>query len=106
MLDPSWVGTRVEYGAYYDMDEEENKRELRTVDGNILQVSDGTWLIPGKRTKCYKKKRGRTCGMGRRRGRKIAHSARCKSIEECRPKKSKNYCEGGWRKEVEVNYGI
>ena len=30
MLDPSWGGTRVEYVAYYNTDEEGNKRELRT----------------------------------------------------------------------------
>ena len=52
MLDPSWVGTRVEYIAYYDMDEEGNERESRPVSGKILEVSDGTWLIPGKCTKC------------------------------------------------------
>ena len=34
MLDPSWVGTRVEYVAYYDMDEGENERDLRTVGEN------------------------------------------------------------------------
>ena len=31
MLDPSWAGIRVEYVAYYDMDEEGNKRESRMV---------------------------------------------------------------------------
>ena len=55
MLDPSWVGTRVEYIAYCVMDEESSERELRPVDGKILEVSDGMWLIPGKRTPCYKK---------------------------------------------------
>ena len=33
MLDQSWVGRRVEYVAYYDMDEEGNERKLRTVCG-------------------------------------------------------------------------
>ena len=55
MLDQSFVGTRVEYLAYYDIDEEGNERKLRPVGGKILEVSDGTWLLPGARTKCYKK---------------------------------------------------
>ena len=33
MLDPSWVGTRVEYLAYYDIDEARNEKELRPVGG-------------------------------------------------------------------------
>ena len=33
MLDPSWVGTRVEYLAYYDIDEVGNEKELRLVGG-------------------------------------------------------------------------
>ena len=33
MLHPSWVGTRVKYLAYYDIDEEENERKLRPVGG-------------------------------------------------------------------------
>ena len=55
MLDPTWVGTSVEYVAYYNIDKEGNERELRKVGGQILEMSDGTWSIPGKRTKCYKK---------------------------------------------------
>ena len=33
MLDLSWIGTRVEYIAYCDMEEEGNEKELRTVGG-------------------------------------------------------------------------
>ena len=45
----------MEYVAYYDMDDKGNERKLRTVGEKILEVSDGMWLTPGKRTKCYKK---------------------------------------------------
>ena len=31
------------------------KGVLRPAGGKILEVSDGMWLIPGKRRKCYKK---------------------------------------------------
>jgi len=74
MLDPSWVGTRVEYLAYYDIDEKGNERELRLVGGQILEVNDGTWLIPGARTKCYKKMRQQMC-YGTPLRKQIANSA-------------------------------
>ena len=40
-LEKSWVGERIEYSAYYDMDRAGNKKELRWVGGEILDVSDG-----------------------------------------------------------------
>ena len=52
-LDTSWVGERIEYSAYYDIDKEGKEKELRWVGGDILDVSDGPWLMPGARTKCY-----------------------------------------------------
>ena len=62
ILDPSWGRTGVEYVAYYDMDKEGNKRELRMVSRKILQ---------GKRTTCYKKNEASKCIMGRHRGSKL-----------------------------------
>ena len=103
MLDPSWVGTRVEYVAYCDMDEEGNERKLRTVCGEILEVCDGTWLVPGARTKCYKKNEAANVLWD---AFEEANCPQCKSIEEFPPKKFNKDCEGGWRKEVEVDYGI
>ena len=103
MLDPSWVGTRVEYVAYYDMDEEGNERKLRTVCGEILEVCDGTWLVPGARTKCYKKNEVANVLWD---AVEEANCPPCKSIEEFCPKKFNKDYEGGWRKEVEVDYGI
>ena len=103
MLDQSWVGTRVEYYAYYDIDEEGNERKLRPVGGKILEVSDGTWLLPGARTKCYKKNEAASVLWD---AVEEANCPQCKSIEEFRPRKFNKDCEGGWRKEIEVDYGI
>ena len=61
MLDPSWVGTRVEYLAYYDIDKAGNGEKLRPVGGKILEVSDSTWFIPGGRTVCYKTNEEQMC---------------------------------------------
>ena len=51
--DKSWVGVRIEYSAYYDVDKEGKEKKLRWIGGEILDVSDGPWLMPGARTKCY-----------------------------------------------------
>ena len=37
----------------YGVDKEGKEKELRWVVGDILDVSDGPWLMPGARTKCY-----------------------------------------------------
>ena len=95
MLDPSWGGKRVEYVAYYDMDEEGNKKELRMVGEK--------YYIRGKRTQCYKKNETINVFWD---AVDEAYCSQCKSIEEFCPKKFNKDCEGGWRKEVEVNYGI
>jgi len=76
---------------------------LRPVDGKILEVSDGTWLLPGARTKCHKKNEAASVLWD---AVEEANCPQCKSIEEFRPRKFNKDCEGGWRKEVKVDYGI
>ena len=93
MLDPSWVGTKVKYVIYYDMDEEGNKKELRMVGEK--------YYIRGKRTQCYKKNETINVFWD---AVDEAYCSQCKSIEEFCPKKFNKYCEGGRRKEVQVNY--
>ena len=70
--------------------------------GTILEVSGETWLIPGARTKCYKKMRQQMC-YGTPSRRQIVHSAN--QLKNFALKINKD-CDGGWRKEVERNYGI
>ena len=40
-LDKSWVGERIEYSAYYDVDKNGKDKKLRWIGGEILDVSDG-----------------------------------------------------------------
>ena len=75
----------MEYVSYYDMNEEGNERELCTVGGKILEASDGVWLIPGKRTKCYKKNEAANVLWD---AVEEANCPQCKSIEEFHPKNS------------------
>ena len=35
------------------MDRKEKENKLRWVGGLILDVSDGNWLMPGVKTRCY-----------------------------------------------------
>ena len=52
-LDKSCIKKRIRYSAYYDVDGEGKEKKLQWVGGLRLDVSDGTWLIPGARTRCY-----------------------------------------------------
>ena len=61
----------------------------------ILEVSVGTSLIPGKRTKYYKKNETENVLWDVV---EEANCPQCKSIEEFRPRKLNKDCEGGWRK--------
>ena len=79
------------------------RKKLRQVGGEILEVSDGTWLIPGGCTACYNKNEAAHVWWDEV---KEAKCKQCKSIEEFLPRKFNKDCEKGWRKEVEVDYGI
>ena len=52
-LDKIWIKKRITYSAYYDVDREGKEKKLRWVGGLILDFSDGNWLMPGERTRCY-----------------------------------------------------
>ena len=86
--------------AYYDMVERKGIQSSRL---KILEVSHGTWLISGKRTKCHKKNEAANLLWD---AVEEANCPQCKSIEEFCLEKFNKDCERGWRKEVEVNYGI
>ena len=52
-LEKIWIEKRITYSSYYDVDIEGKEKKLRLVGGLILDVSDGPWLMPGARTRCY-----------------------------------------------------
>ena len=52
-LEKIWIEKRITYSAYYDVDREGKEKKLLLVRGLILDVSDGTWLMPVERTRCY-----------------------------------------------------
>ena len=81
---------------------EGKEKKLLLVRGLILDVSDGTWLMPGARTRCYAENEAAyvlwdvvqeaDCSM-------------CKSIEPFKENSFNKTCEGAWKKEDEIDYG-
>ena len=63
-----------------------------------------SWLIPGKRAKCYKK--NEAANVLWEDAVEEANCPQCKSIERFCPKKFNKDCKGDWRKKMEVDFGI
>ena len=83
------------------MDREGKDKKLRWVGGLILDVSDGTWLMPGVRTRCYAENETAyvLCDEVQE-----ADCSMCKSIEPFKEHKFNKTCEGEWKKEGEIEY--
>ena len=99
----SWVGKRIEYSAYYNVDKEGKEKELHWVGGDILDVIDGLWLMPGARTKCYSENEAVYVFWDPT---PEANCPACKSIEVFKENKWNKVCKGAWKKEDVVDYGI
>ena len=50
----SLIGMRIEYLSSIDMDKAGSETNVLWMGGTVERVSDGTWLMPGPRTKFYK----------------------------------------------------
>ena len=97
------MNQRIECYASCDTDLAGDKKKLRLVGGMITEVSDGTWLIPGCRTKCYKVNEAADVLWD---DVPEAGCPPCRSIDEFSPKLFNQECDKGWRKEVIIDYGI
>ncbi|KAL7546176.1 hypothetical protein ACHAWF_015185 [Thalassiosira exigua] len=100
----SLVDTRIEYYTKFDLDEKGTETANKWCGGVIKRVSDGTWLLPGARTRCYK--RGEAAevlwdpveeiGMGS-----------VRSIVHFDPKKWNQDEVNSWRKDYgDIDYGL
>ena len=56
VVNDSLVGTRIEYLSEFDIEDPDqgSTKILEWCGGVVERICDGTWLIPGARTKCYK----------------------------------------------------
>ena len=84
------------------MDREGKEKKLQWVVGLILYGSDGTWLIPGARTRCYVENEAAYVLWDEV---QEADCSMCKSIEPFKEHKFNKTCEGAWKKEYEIDYG-
>ena len=50
----SLIGMRIEYLSSIDMDNAGSEKNVLWMGGTVERVSDGTWLMSGSGTKCYK----------------------------------------------------
>ena len=53
-IDDSFIVTRIEYLSEFDMIGEGNTKELIWCGSVVENISDGTWVNPGKRRQCSK----------------------------------------------------
>ena len=50
----SLIGIKIEYFSSSDMDKAGSETNVLWMGGTVEILSDGTWLMPGARKKCYK----------------------------------------------------
>ena len=48
------IGMRIKYLSSIDMDKAGSEKNVLWMVGTVERVSDGTWLMPGERTKFHK----------------------------------------------------
>ena len=96
-----WIEKRITHIAYYDVDRQGKDKKLRWVGGLILYVSDGNWLVPGARTRCYTENEAAYVLWDE------VQEADCsifKSLETFKEHKFNKTREGAWNKQDEIDY--
>jgi len=105
-LDASFLNTRIEVLTSFDIVGDDGKKttQLRWCGGVVEKISDGTWLYPNARTRCYKENDAafiywdpvEECDFPASR-----------SIQELKENKWNKDCVGAWRKDLgDETYGL
>ena len=113
-LDKSFLKSRIEVLTRFDeldeagkvvKDSDGNTRTyLRWCGGEIQEISDGTWLIPNARTRCYKENEAAIIDWDEVKEVNIAAS---RGLVELPENKWNKDCEGAWRKDLgDEDYGL
>ena len=94
-LDESFLGVKIEYLSYFDLNDKGTEKQLRWCSGIIEEISDGTWKIEGKRRGTLHKKNEEA---------KVfwdaipeAEMEACQSVEPFVAKQWNANCDGSWR---------
>ena len=53
-IDDSFIGNMIDYLSEFVLFGEGNMKEISWCGGVVKNISDVTWVKPGKRCKCYK----------------------------------------------------
>ena len=106
VVDDSLLGTRIEYLFEFDIDDPDkgSKKILEWCAGVVERTCDGTWLMPGARTKCYKKGEAAEILWD---AIPVAGIPPSRSIERLDPKKWSTNVIGAWRTDFgDITYGL
>ena len=94
-IDDSFIGTRIEYLSEFDMVVEGNTKELSWCGGVVKNISNDTWVNPGKCHKCYKENKAAFVFWD---ASPEADYPTSRSIDPFDEKEWNNNCDGSWRK--------
>ena len=108
VIDESLAGTRIEYVYEFDndIDDKGDTKVLEWCGGIVERICDGTWIIPGARTKCYKEGEAAEifwdaiicAGIPQPQSR---------TIERLDPRKWNKHVVGAWRRDFgDISYGM
>ena len=100
-IDDSFIGIRIEYVSEFDRVEEGNIKKLRWCGGVVENISDGTWVNPGKLCQCYKENEAAFVFWD---SVPEANYPVSRSIEPFDENKRNNKIDGSWRKEFSAVY--
>ena len=102
-IDDSFIGTRIEYLSEFDLVGEGNMKEPCWCGGVVEDISDDTYVNPGKCHQYYKENESSFFWDAV----PEADYPTSRSIEPFDEKKWNNNCDGSWRKELSaVDYRL
>ena len=94
-LDESFLGVKIEYLSYFDLNDKGTEKQLRWCSGIIEEISDGTWQVEGKRRGTFHRK-----NEAERVSWDAIPEAKMEAYQSVEPfiaKKWNENCDGAWR---------
>ena len=101
-IDKSFQDARIEVLTSFDVKDDSGKvvgQELRWCGAVVKRISDGTWLYPNARTRCYKENEAADILWDPILEVEPTIPA-CRGIVELPERKWNKDCEGAWRKDI------
>ena len=101
----SFLKQRIEVLVSFDIDQEDGSVEkvLHWCGGVVKKISDGTWLLPNARTRCYPENGAAEIEWDPI---PFINMPACKGIQVLSESKWNKDCEGAWRDFGDENFGL